>query len=699
MSIRNRWQMLAAFLLAGLVVTVLAIGSAWGDTAVSPATHTAQADDEQDATAVADNPPLNCRYGVYVLYNTTAWLDTFGAGWYVTPGFFKANTAPENGAVFYRNIRMKDGVFDPPLSEIDDDLAANHGSIWFIGNEIEVLNPSTGDGTYPDDYASVYHEAYTYIKQRDPSARVGIGSMSMATPARLQYLDIVWDTYQQRFGSTMPVDIWNIHLYILSEAKDFGNGQGDGKIALGTDPSIAKKAPNGDPYVECPKDEVYCRAEHDSVPIFAEQLTDLRRWMKEHGQQNKPLVITEWSLLFQPGDRDEFGNTWPSSRVNAFMEGSIEWLENARDPDIGYPADDYRLVQQWAWFSTLTQPSWSGYASNLIKLNFADYAPGSTAALTDVGNKYRTISLNTETYVNLRAGQADSVNTDTSTAELAVTFRNNGITTVWDEFRVTFYADADLTQVIGSTTVSPTVSGCSWERNTHRATVEWSGLSSGIYDYWVKIDSGNTISESNEGDNVASGVVFVNNDTSPTPTPPPGETPTPTPPPADRPVLTIPSEVLAYAKRSVMVPVNAQLNGLALTNAFFVVDYDAACLQFDDTDNDQNNVPDDITSNLPPGFTLDVSHVTEAGQLQFIISRELGETGALPVGRWLNMEFVPTCEPEMGSEATAVVDFTTSPPATFRTSDGASVSGFTVGGSVRILPMREQFLPSVFRPR
>jgi hypothetical protein len=30
---------------------------------------------------------------------------------------------------------------------------------------------------------------------------------------------------------------------------------------------------------------------------------------------------------------------------------TFTWLAQARDQDTGYPADDNRLVQRWAWFS------------------------------------------------------------------------------------------------------------------------------------------------------------------------------------------------------------------------------------------------------------------------------------------------------------------------------------------------------------
>jgi hypothetical protein len=466
----------------------------------------------------------NCRYGIYALYTnqTAPWLPTFGAGWYVNPGINPASTPPANHARFVHTLRMKNGEFEPPLSSIDSILAQNPGETWLVGNEIEVDNPSTGDGTYPWDYARVYHQAYHYIKERDPSAQVGIGGMSMATPGRLQYLDFAWDTYLQTYGVPMPVDVWNIHLYILNESKHFGNLQGDGKVALGTDPAIAKKAPNGPASVECPKEEVYCRAEHDSIEIFAAQLRDLRAWMKNHGQQNKPLIITEFSQLFQPGNTDEFGEGWPPSRVIDYMQATLEFLENEKDPAIGYPADEYRLVQQWMWYSTVTEPGWSGHASDLLKQDYANYPPGAPGALTAVGEAYHNAIAARAVSVNLKAGAAATVTTNESSAQLSVGLRNTGNTVVTQPVQVTFYADAALTNAIGTTVIDPVIHGCTWNQDSHTAAITWNNLAPGVYRYWAKVDSNNGIAEADESDNVASGMVYVNA--------PPTATPTPTPP-------------------------------------------------------------------------------------------------------------------------------------------------------------------------
>ena len=91
-------------------------------------------------------------------------------------------------------------------------VSKNRGHYWLIGNEVDVNN-FVQDNTMPQVYARAYHEIYDYIKRTDPTAKVAIAGLSMMTPGRLNYLSIVWDTYQSLYGEPMPVDIWNCLLY------------------------------------------------------------------------------------------------------------------------------------------------------------------------------------------------------------------------------------------------------------------------------------------------------------------------------------------------------------------------------------------------------------------------------------------------------------------------------------------------------
>jgi len=85
------------------------------------------------------------------------------------------------------------------------------------GNEPECI--WQGNST-PEQYADVYHQLYTFIKARNPTARVAIGGVVEPTPLRLEWLDRVLDHYQTTYGETIPVDVWNIHLHSLQEMNE-----------------------------------------------------------------------------------------------------------------------------------------------------------------------------------------------------------------------------------------------------------------------------------------------------------------------------------------------------------------------------------------------------------------------------------------------------------------------------------------------
>ncbi|RMH01847.1 MAG: hypothetical protein D6706_01190 [Chloroflexi bacterium] len=480
----------------------------------------------QEAVATSD---LNCRYGISTSDEITEdWLGIFNAGWYLNfTAFPKRSLDSEFVHVVHIKQNKSQGQYlnsysiTPALTDADlgQLVDANPGALWILGNEPDVH--SVQDDIYPEVYARGYHDAYSFIKQRDPSALIANGALSMATPGRLQYLDIVWDTYLEEYGEPMPVDVWTFHLYILSEKQRANGKDADGKIALGTDPALAKLDGANNPAF-CPEEQTYCRAEHDSLTIFTQQVQAMRQWMKDHGQQHKPLLLSEFSILYPYVDdggtcfvSDEYGKCFTPDRVNAFMDATLNYLETATDTSLGMPADNYRLVQQWLWFSMVTETEESTGASSdfLNRGTYNTKAVGDLSVLTPVGQNFYDHMQGQSTYVNLKATQAMPVAINTSggsvTVTLTVEIYNNGTRSITTPFDVTFYKDAALTNPIGTVTVSPTLEGCA--RRSYTASVSWPGLTSGKYTYWVKVDSGDVIAETNElsSDNVLSGVVLV----------------------------------------------------------------------------------------------------------------------------------------------------------------------------------------------
>lgn len=87
--------------------------------------------------------------------------------------------------------------------------------------------------------------------------------------------------------------------------------------------------------------------------------------------------------------QDEHGQSFSPTRVTKDLRDTIAFLENAKDANFGYPADENRLVQQWVWYSIVTDPQMFGGSSNLINWDtFQTAAPGDPATLTMMGQAF-----------------------------------------------------------------------------------------------------------------------------------------------------------------------------------------------------------------------------------------------------------------------------------------------------------------------
>ena len=506
----------ALIVLLGLLGAVLLAVMATANGHTAPA-HTAVA--VAAAPSLAGEPVANCRYGAAPLDRASLQtISKIGAGWYLNFGMNPGNPPPPNGSEFVNMIRVKqakDGdvylpsfIVEPPLdATLANRIKNNPGQLYIAGNEVDRI----GQGEmFPDVYARAYHEIYSFVKRNDPTAQVANSGLVQVTPNRLQYLDLVWKHYLATYGTTMPVDVWTMHLYVLPEVTPQGQPNGIANVALGTDPSLGKRESGGDKDA-CALDEVYCFAEHDDLSIFAEQVVAMRQWMKTHGQQNKPLLITEYSVLYpyelDEGScfiQDEFGNCFTPQRISDFMVSTYAYLNSASNAELGYPLDGNRLVQRWMWFSVYYEQE--GASSNLAQTD--------RVTLTRVGQTFKSQVEAQSRFKNLVAEQPAPVRialegNNTTTAVLKATFRNNGNEMINAPFQVSFYRNAALTQLIGTVTIEPGVGGCATLPYT--ATVEWPDLAEGMHNYWIHVDSGGNIPEvpQNNGDNIAQGTVFV----------------------------------------------------------------------------------------------------------------------------------------------------------------------------------------------
>jgi len=165
----------------------------------------------------------------------------------------------------------------------------------------------------------------------------------------------------------MPVDVWNVHTFIIREQSkgwgaDIPPGFDDLSGAYIFDPHPAPQ--------------------HISVELIDEQIRTFRKWMKDRGQQEKPLIITEYGVLYHNsmmGIPDDDAQT-----VIDFMTDSFDYFLHTADCEIGYLADGCRLVQRWLWFSLDYTQDFNIYGKM--------FDPG-TGESTKTGKAFRDYSL------------------------------------------------------------------------------------------------------------------------------------------------------------------------------------------------------------------------------------------------------------------------------------------------------------------
>lgn len=418
-----------------------------------------------------------CRFGVGAGQSIVAYdVHPLKLGWYVD-WTTTLSPAQPGGIEYMPMVRLAQTGSDSfgydkiPVERILQIAASQPGATWLIGNEPD--SPFQ-DSLVPSVYAKAYHDTYHLIKSADPTAQIAAGAIVQPTPLRLQYLDMVLDTYTSTYGVQMPVDVWNIHAFILREEAG----------------SWGAWIPPG---IDVTKGMLYEIDDNGSVPIFKEGIERFRDWMADNGYQNRPLIITEFGIQM-PSD---YG--FPPERVRSFLNETFDYLSTASDPDTGYPADDYRLVQKWAWYS-LTDDNFNGWLFDGTSKertvhgdSFADYAAGVSGTVNllplavGVGDLYT---------------QAGEIVSATLTASIA----NNG-NMLSPGASVTFYLGDPESggQEIGAASVWG-LQGCA---DTATVEVLWTSATAGSHEIYVVADPSNYVQETDETDNVLAQTVVV----------------------------------------------------------------------------------------------------------------------------------------------------------------------------------------------
>jgi hypothetical protein len=278
-------------------------------------------------------------------------LTNLNAGWFLDWGSLAPAERPA-GLEYVRMVRVSQGLPQPDLATLAGIAQRSPGALWLIGNEPDVI---WQDNVTPEQYANVYHDVYATLKQADPASRIAIAGVTQPSPLRLRYLDRILAAYRQQFDADLPVDVWNVHNFILPEKR----GDWGVDIPPGLDASSGL-------IVEV--------EDHDNLARFKQQIVDFRRWMAERGYRDKELIVSEYGILMYA----DFGFSY--ERVRAFMLGTFDYFLTASDDALGLPADGNRLVQRWCWYS-LSDPLYP--TGNLVDLttgqltklgqDFADY--------------------------------------------------------------------------------------------------------------------------------------------------------------------------------------------------------------------------------------------------------------------------------------------------------------------------------------
>jgi hypothetical protein len=279
------------------------------------------------------------------------WAEELGAKW-----FFDWSTKDSRKSrklEYWQTIRVNQNGYSPTQERIEYIASHFKGYTWIIGNEPD---NSLQDNTTPEKYAQIYHELYTLIKSKDRSAKITIAAVSQPTPARLEYLNTVLDSYKNLYGEKLPLDWWNIHAYVLREEEN----------SWGAGLPVGISIENG---------ELYEIEQHGDISIFQQNLINFRHWMKENDYQQVPLVVSEYGILLP----EEFG--FSQETIASYLKVTSEWMLSYQDQEIGFPDDDFHLVQKFAWFS-LSDPNFQS----------ADLANLELKTLTPIGESFKSLT-------------------------------------------------------------------------------------------------------------------------------------------------------------------------------------------------------------------------------------------------------------------------------------------------------------------
>jgi hypothetical protein len=443
----------------------------------------------------AEAEPL-CRLGINVSSFADApfYIDDFDiaplqAGWYID---YRAAPSPaaNNNADYAMVVNVSDNdqgaySYSPKGAALDTTIAAHPGGIYIIGNEPD--RRELQNDVMPANYAYAYHDAYLEIKSKDPTARVWAGAIVQPTPLRLQYLDLVLAAYQARYSTPMPVDGWAIHAFLLNE-RDCDAFNNDLNICWGAE------IPPG---IEATEGQVLTPEDNARLDLFSAGIERFRMWMATNGYRNAPLFVSEYGVLMPP----VFG--FPPAKVNEYMRDTFAYMLTTQDDALGYPADENRLVQRFAWFSTF-DPDFNGF---LYEGTDANNPMNPPFVLSAMGKQFRDIAAEISASSDLAL---HTLQVAESPRRLIATIGNSGNRLAKTRAILRFYTGPSLaqsTQIGEDLTVE--VAGCG---EMSELSVVWEGAEAEQptrYQIWAQISQPD-FPDANVENNTLSNGVLVN---------------------------------------------------------------------------------------------------------------------------------------------------------------------------------------------
>jgi len=296
--------------------------------------------------AIEPEPPYEPidRFGITVPYNDNVdeLIENINVRAVLDWRLENTNMNLAEGGEYIHVIRVSDAAWaDGALLTTLSSVVPNHpGDVWIVGNEPDRFYYQ--DSVTAEVYAQRYYDIAIRIRNVDPTAQIGFGSVVQPTPIRIRYLERALNhlthlSCGNRQAALDLIDIWSIHSFILNEHPE----QWGAAIPVGFENDWSDAI------------QITDYSDTYSSDIFIQRLKYFRNWMNTIGETDKPLWITEYGSLLPPFDPTGGPNyVNVSDELTAqFMVDTFDFMTTSEDDAIGFISDNNQLVQRWFWYS------------------------------------------------------------------------------------------------------------------------------------------------------------------------------------------------------------------------------------------------------------------------------------------------------------------------------------------------------------